>query len=738
MALQEQDDQNKDNEEFHEEEEHKPSAFTVLRRNDSLDVEAGNLSTTPNHSKNEDWKKMMALAFQSLGVVYGDIGTSPLYVFSSTFTDGIKDKDDILGVLSLIYYTITLIPLVKYVLIVLRANDNGDGGTFALYSLICRHSKVGLTPSQQAEDRAVSNFRLELPNRRSQRASKLKAALENTMLAKYFVLVATMLGTAMVIGDGILTPCISVLSAVSGLKQATSSLDDDRIAWISVAILILLFMVQRFGTDKVGYTFAPVITIWFICIATIGIFNFCKYDPLVFKAINPMYIVHYFKRNGKTAWISLGGAVLCVTGVEALFADVGHFSVRSIQISMCSMVYPSLIFAYTGQASYLRKHMDDVSNTFYKSIPENFYWPMFVIAIFAAIIASQAMISGAFSIIQQSLSLGCFPRVKIIQTSTKYEGQVYVPEMNYIFMIACVVITLVFKNTNKIGNAYGIAVVFVMTLTSAFLVLIMIMIWKLNIILVILYILVLGSIELLYLSSVLYKFNEGGYIPVGFAVFLVAVMIIWNYVYRMKYMYEMEHKVPTERMTEIVADPSLRRVPGLALFYSELVKGIPPIFEHYINNVPALHSVLVFVSLKSLPISKVPTDERFLFRRVGPPELLLFRCVARYGYKETMTNEHETFESLLVQGLKEFIKQEGLKGNEEIEREVEVVEKEMEMGVVHLLGESEVVAKNGARVWKRMVIDYAYHYMKRNLRQQDEVFTIPRHRLLKVGMNIEL
>lgn len=279
---------------------------------------------------------------------------------------------------------------------------------------------------------------------------------------------------------------------------------------------------------------------------------------------------------------------------------------------------------------------------------------------------------------------------------------------------------------------------FVMTLTSAFLVLIMIMIWKLNIVLVILYILVLGSIEILYLSSVLYKFNDGGYIPVGFAVFLVAIMIIWNYVYRMKYMYEMEHKVQTERMTEIVADPNLRRVPGLALFYSELVKGIPPIFEHYINNVPVLHSVLVFVSLKSLPISKVPRDERFLFRRVGPPELLLFRCVARYGYKETWSNEHETFESLLVQGLKEFIKREGLKGNEEIEKEVGVVEKEMELGVVHLLGESEVVAKNGASFWKRMVIDYAYHYMKRNLRQQDEVFTIPRHRLLKVGMNIEL
>ncbi|KAJ0977696.1 hypothetical protein J5N97_013170 [Dioscorea zingiberensis] len=740
MALQEQGEEGKEEvfeEEESTEEEAHSNGVIGLRRYDSLDAEAGKITSTKS-SKDGDWRSIMALAFQSLGIIYGDIGTSPLYVFSSIFTDGIKHNDDILGVLSLIYYTITLIPLLKYVLIVLQANDNGDGGTFALYSLICRHSKVGLMPSQQAEDREVSNFRLDLPSRRSKRASKIKASLENSMFAKYFLLVATMLGTAMVIGDGILTPCISVLSAVSGLKQAASSLNDDNIAWISVVILIFLFMVQRFGTDKVGYTFAPIITIWFLCIAIIGILNFFKYDPWVFKAINPKYIVDYFKRNGKNAWISLGGVVLCITGVEALFADVGHFSVRSIQISMCSMVYPSLIFAYTGQASYLRKHMDDVSDTFYKSIPEPFYWPMFVVAMFAAIIASQAMISGAFSIVQQSLSLGCFPRVKIIQTSNKYEGQVYVPEMNYIIMVACVVITLVFKNTEKIGNAYGIAVVFVMTLTSAFLVIVMIMIWKLNIIFVILYILVMGSMELLYLSSVLYKFNDGGYIPVGFAVFLVAVMIIWNYVYRMKYMFEMEHTVASERMAEIAVDPSLRRVPGLALFYSELVNGIPPIFEHYISNVPALHSVLVFVSVKSLPISKVPRDERFLFRRVGPSELLLFRCIVRYGYKDTMSSEHETFDSLLVQGLKEFIKQEGLKVNEEIEVEVETVEREMKAGVVHLLGESEVVAKDGASFWKRIVIDYAYHYMKRNLRQQDEVFTIPRQRLLKVGMNIEL
>ncbi|XP_008802129.2 potassium transporter 5-like [Phoenix dactylifera] len=745
-----------------------PPAFSSgkeLRRYDSLDLEAGSVSSShPHHfskGTNKDWGTVMRLAFQSVGIVYGDIGTSPLYVYASTFTGGIRHEDDILGVLSLIFYTITLITLVKYVFIVLRANDNGDGGTFALYSLICRYAKVGLLPSQQPEDGEVSNYKLDLPsNKRHQRASKIKAVLENSPFAKYFLLVATMLGTSMVIGDGVLTPCISVLSAVGGIKEATDAMTEDRIVLISVIILVCLFLVQRFGTDKVGYSFAPIITVWFLLIAIIGVFNFVKYDPWVVKAINPKYIIDYFKRNGKTAWISLGGVVLCITGVEALFADVGHFTVRSVQISMCSVAFPSLVLAYTGQASYLRKHMEDVSDTFYKSIPGGLYWPMFVVAILAAVIASQAMISGTFSIIQQSLSLGCFPRVKVVHTSAKHEGQVYIPEINYILMLACVAVTASFKTTEKIGNAYGIAVVFVMTLTSALLTLIMIMIWKTHIILIILYIIVIGSVELVYLSSVLYKFDQGGYLPLAFAAFLITTMLVWNYVYRKRYMYELSHKVPSEKVEEIVLNSGVRRIPGIAFFYSELVQGVPPIFEHYVANVPALHSVLVFVSIKSLPISRVPAEERFLFRRMGSHDCYVFRCVARYGYKDARS-EQEPFDATLVQRLKEFMEEswkarilgngsdEGaarvVDGGEKREteevllgRELELVEREWRHGVVHLLGENEVVAAKGAGLWKRFVIDYAYGILKRNIRQQNEVFTIPRGQLLKVGMTIEL
>ncbi|XP_027349392.1 potassium transporter 5-like [Abrus precatorius] len=748
----------------------KKLSFQKLRRNDSLEMESRSFPTSHSHaSTGTAMTVILQLAFQSIGIVYGDIGTSPLYVYSSTFTDGIKHNDDILGVLSLIFYTITLIPLLKYVFVVLRANDNGNGGTFAMYSLICRYAKVGLIPNQQLEDAEVSNYQLQSPNNRERRASKLKSNLENSHFMKLFLLFATMLGTSMVIGDGVLTPCISVLSAVGGIKQAANQITDDQIVLISVAILVGLFMVQRFGTDKVGYTFAPIICIWFTFIGGIGVYNFIKHDPSVIKSINPKYIVDYFSRNKKDAWISLGGVVLAITGTEALFADVGHFTVRSIQISMCSVTYPALILAYAGQASFLRKHNNLVSDTFYKSIPDSLYWPMFVIAVLAAIIASQAMISGTFSIIQQSLSLGCFPRVRIVHTSTKYEGQVYIPEVNYILMIACIAITVGFKTTTKIGNAYGIAVVFVMTLTSALLVLIMIMIWKTNMLLVIGYVLIIGSVELTYLSSVLYKFDQGGYLPLAFAAVLMIIMYVWNNVYRRKYYYELDHKVSPEKVREIAANTNFCRMPGLALFYSELVQGIPPIFKHYVANVPALHSVLVFVSIKSLPISKVPMEERFLFRQVQPKNLNVFRCVVRYGYTD-VRNEQEPFEKLLVERLKEYIAEEFLlsqkvlkngqtdenynvdddkvngaqeisddeRVQEAIEREIEEVEKASRAGVVHLIGENEVIAIKGANIGKKILIDYAYNFLKKNLRQSDKIFDIPHKRMVKVGMTYEL
>lgn len=295
------------------------------------------------------WERTLILAFQSIGIVYGDIGTSPLYVYASTFSQGkIHNKDDILGVLSLIIYTIALVPMLKYVFIVLWANDNGDGGTFALYSLICRYAKVSLIPNYQPEDRELSNYKLETPSNQLRRAQMIKEKLEKSKFAKLLLFTVTIMGTSMVIGDGVLTPSISVLSAVSGIK----SLGQNVVVGISVAILIILFAVQRFGTDKVGSSFAPIIFVWFSFLTGIGLFNLFKYDIGVLRAFNPQYIVEYFKRNGRQGWVSLGGIFLCITGTEAMFADLGHFNIPAIQVRsdsyisiMCIYYYYSMIIA---------------------------------------------------------------------------------------------------------------------------------------------------------------------------------------------------------------------------------------------------------------------------------------------------------------------------------------------------------------------------------------------------------
>ena len=286
--------------------------------------------------------------------------------------------------------------------------------------------------------------------------------------------------------------------------------------------------------------------------------------------------------------------------------------------------------------------------------------------------------------------------------------------------------------------------VFVMTLTSSFLVLIMIMIWKSHILVILSYVFTIGLLELLYLSSVLYKFDRGGYLPLAFAGFLMIIMYIWYDVHRRKYYYELEHKISPQKLKDMPSLTTLDRVPGLALFYSELVQGIPPIFKHYIANIPTLQRVLVFVSFKSLPISKVLMEERFLFRRVEPDDLNVFRCVVRYGYKDII-HEQESFERVLVEKLKMFIEEESwIVRNEDNDRAsrvyegIEVVDRAWRDGIVHLIGQNEVVASNGSGLAKRVLINYAYNALRRNLRQNEEIFYIPRERMLKVGMTYEL
>ncbi|KAM0856776.1 hypothetical protein ACQ4PT_048852 [Festuca glaucescens] len=634
-----------------------------LQRFDSLHTEAGMIPGGQSHAAKVGWATTLSLALQSLGVVYGDMGTSPLYVFSSTFTGGIKDTDDLLGVMSLIIYTVALLPLMKYCFIVLRANDNGD-----------------------------------------------------------------------------------VLSAVGGIKESAKSLTQGQIAGIAITILIVLFAVQRFGTDKVGYTFGPVILTWFILIAGIGIYNLIKHDIGILKAFNPKYIVEYFQRNGKEGWISLGGVILCITGTEAMFADLGHFNVRAIQIGFSVVLLPSVLLAYMGQAAYLRIYPENVADTFYKSIPGPLYWPTFVVAVASAIIASQAMISGAFAIISQSQILGCFPRFDI-HTSSYYAG---------------------------------IAVVFVMFITTLLVTLVMAMIWKTSLLWIALFPIIFGGAELMYLSSAFYKFKEGGYLPLGFAAILMLIMGTWHYVHVHRYKYELKNKVSNNYVAELATRRSLARLPGIGVLYSELVQGIPPILPHLVEKVPSIHSVLVIISIKYLPISNIETSERFLFRYVEPREYRVFRCVVRYGYNNKVEDPRE-FESLLIGNLKQFIHEESffsqsspslggednsiqelgnaMEPSVEVQDarlpkssidgihagppngcmdEIELIQRGMEDGVVHLLGETNVVAEQNAGLVKKIIVDYAYNFIRKNFRQPEKITCVPHNRLLRVGMTYEI
>ncbi|BBN16522.1 KUP system potassium uptake protein [Marchantia polymorpha subsp. ruderalis] len=778
----------------------KGSSRSGLRRVDSLLVEAGRVkSMGAVHHGTEDlpWSVTLTLAYQTIGVVYGDLGTSPLYVFASTFPDHTPSENDILGALSFIIYTFTLIPLIKYVFIVLRANDHGNGGTFALYSLIARYAKISVSPNQVPEDQEVSSYKLAAPTKTMRRSQYLKEALNKKNWLRNVVVTIAILGTCMVIGDGVLTPSISVLSAIQGIKVNKPSLNQNVVVLVTCVILFALFSIQRFGTDRVGYCFSPIVVIWFISIALIGIYNIIMKDSTVFRAFNPYHMYEYISRNKKQGWISFGGIVLCVTGTEAMFADLGHFSVKAIQIAFTALVYPCLLIAYIGQAAYLLKHPEAVGETFYNSIPDKVYWPMFVVATGAAIIASQAMISATFSIVDQAMTLGCFPRVKVVHTSKKYAGQIYIPELNWLMMVLCIIIAAGFRDTTQIGNAYGVAVVSVFFVTTNFVTLIAIMIWQVPLWIALPCYFFMGSVELTYFSSILYKVPKGGWVPLIFVACFFSVMYTWHYGRVKKYEYEVKNKVSLDWVLGLGSNLGITRVPGIGLVYSELAQGVPTIFSHLISNLPAMHQVLVFVCIKNLPVPYVPDEERFLIRRIGPKQFRMFRCAVRFGYRDLSVGNEIDFEEQLIQNLAIFIStevqaaqeqpmiadlaqlqrmidaegdggaapasvaldmtrrlsqgsrddsedsqsQSGIKAmklppnvDSGVEEELKVLVESKDAGVVYLLGHTEVRSRRSSSRFRKFLIDDYYHALKRNCRASTVSLAIPHERLLQVGM----
>uniref|UniRef100_A0A453RBK5 Potassium transporter n=9 Tax=Aegilops tauschii subsp. strangulata TaxID=200361 RepID=A0A453RBK5_AEGTS len=605
----------------------------------------------------EPWSAELLLAYQSLGVVYGDVATSPLYVFKSAFAGGDIEhsagNEEIYGVLSLVFWTLTLIPLLKYVFFVLRADDHGEGGTFALYSLICRRVRAGLLPDAD-----------ELAGRREGASppaplSAVRAALERHRVLQRLLLLLALLGTCMVIGDGVLTPAVSVFSAVSGLEL---ELDNEQHEYIllpvTCAILVGLFTLQHYGTHRVGFLFAPVVCLWLLCISIIGLYNILHWNPHVYRALSPYYAYKFLQKTQRGGWMSLGGILLCVTGSEAMYADLGHFSQSSIKIAFTSLVYPALILAYMGQAAYISRHhnFENINHIgFYVSVPEKIRWPVLVIAILAAVIGSQAVITGTFSIIKQCCSLSCFPKVKIVHTSSTVHGQIYIPEINWILMILCLAVTIGFRDTKHLTNAQGLAIITVMLVTTCLMSLVIVLCWNNSIVFSLVFLLFFGAIEVLYFSASLVKFREGAWVPIMLSLFFMIMMCVWHYGTIKKYEFDVENKVSISWLLNLGPSLGIVRVRGIGLIHTELMSGIPAIFSHFVTNLPAFHQVLVFLCIKSVPIPHIRPEERFWVGRVGPKQYRLYRVVVRYGYRDVPKDDIE-FEKDLVCSIAEFIR----------------------------------------------------------------------------------
>ncbi|GAB2248269.1 hypothetical protein Droror1_Dr00008151 [Drosera rotundifolia] len=685
------------------------------KRVDSLDVEAMEIAQSHGHHTKEIsiWHTL-SLAYQTLGVVYGDVGTSPLYVFSDLFSKvEITSEVDILGALSLVIYTIALIPLAKYVFVVLKANDNGEGGTFALYSLICRYADINMLPNRQQADEEISSFRLKLPTPELRRALNIKEVLESKSSLKTVLLLLVLLGTSLIIGDGILTPAMSVMSAVSGLQGEIEGFGTNAVVIVSIMILVGLFSIQSFGTSKVGFLFAPVLALWFFSLGSIGIYNLATCGVSILKAFNPVYIYLFFQKNGTSAWSSLGGCVLCITGAEAMFADLGHFSVRSIQIAFSCVVFPCLLLAYMGQAAYLMKYPHSVDRIFYDSVP-------------------------------------------------------------------------------------GIAEVGVMMVSTILVTIVMLLIWQSNLFLALLFPLVFGVVELIYLSAVLSKVKEGGWLPLAFAACFLSVMYTWNYGSVLKYSSEVRDRMSMDLMLDLGSTLGTIRVPGIGLLYNELVQGVPSILGQFLLSLPALHSTIVFVCVKYVPVPVVPQEERFLFRRICPKDYHLFRCVARYGYKDVRKEDHHLFEQILAESLEKFIRKEAhelalkddlseldsetvsvrsrhpgptndvmsdlqtplmhdqrlvdvamsssweegvplsdavsIDDDPSLEYEISALREAVVSGFTYLLADGDVRAKKESWFLKKLVINYFYAFLRRNCRAGAAMLRVPHMNVIEVGM----
>ena len=577
----------------------------------TMDIERAERKQEHERKNIRGWP-LAILSLASLGVVYGDIGTSPLYVMSSVFANKAERPSDMyfFGVFSTIFWTITLMVLVKYVWVTLAVDDHGEGGVFALYSIIRRAVK------EKSVDFGLIDED-EIPE------SKTRSFLDKSKMTRRIIFVVVVLCAALTMSDGILTPAISVISAAEGIKFHTD-ISHDAVSGITVGILTVLFSVQFFGTKKIGVTFGPLMFLWFAFNFSVGVYNVTKM-PSIFKAISPHYMYYYWSEFGfVSAFKTLGAIFLAITGVEALYADMGHLNAASIRLSFTFLVYPSLVMTYLGQTVVVMNDYTTASAVYWSSIPHMFIWPSVVIATCAAIIASQALITGTFTVVQQAIHANMFPRMAIRQTSAEHVGQIYIPVANFVLFLGSVVVILIFGESYKIADAYGFAVAVVVFLTHIIFGIVMSLLGRNNVF-VFVFSTLFGIISAMFLASTAIKVPNGAWFSLALGAAVSFISFVWHRGYRMKIRYIKNHHVSPRDMFS-----RQQNNPNNVIFYNEISNGVIPAFKQVTTLVPISGAKNILLQVRKTAIPRVPDDQRFMTSFDNG----VYSVVVRYGYAE--------------------------------------------------------------------------------------------------------